>query len=619
VVLSNAELTRLVGLYNQGRIDDALEAGNDLLSTHSADPMLNNMVGVLLARMSRFEEALEHYDKALALRPRYAEAFNNRGNTLLNLGRHDEAIRSYREAIAVMPEYAQAHNNLGNALQETGKLEDAIASFRKALQLKPDYPDALNNLGNAMLEARSFEAAAQSFARALQLQPTFGPALVGYGKSLNLMGFHRQGAESLERGIRLKPDEPRWHNELGNALTDLGRVDDAVECFERALALEPAFAEASSNLGNALSDLGKYDEAQTNYEQAIRLRPRFCEAHYNLSLVKEFNAEDEQLAQLHELSDDNRLPDEDRCYVCFALGKAYEDIGDFDKSFSYYAEGNRLRKRALGYDIDRDREHFDKIRSLYAAAARVAESWSPAADSKQKRPIFIVGMPRSGTTLVEQILASHSTVHGAGEQHAVSRILSPIQRDFDSTPGEDVPVTVLDRIRDGYLAEIDYLAGDLPVVTDKMPGNFVWAGLLLCAMPEAKIVNVRRNPVATCWSMFRRLFGSNGFTNDLADLASYYGMYEEHMAFWHSALPGRIYDLDYESLTEHQEPETRALLDFCELDWEPGCLEFHATRRAVRTPSGSQVRKKMYKGSSEAWRRYEAHLGPLLSGLKAIK
>jgi hypothetical protein len=225
-------------------------------------------------------------------------------------------------------------------------------------------------------------------------------------------------------------------------------------------------------------------------------------------------------------------------------------------------------------------------------------------------------MPRSGTTLVEQILASHSQVHGAGELATASRILTPYLDAFAASSEPGIDARDFAHIGEEYLRELDHLAGDAPVVTDKMPGNFRWIGFLLMALPGARIINVRRNPAATCWSMYRQPF-RNGFTNDLADLGVYYGLYEELMSFWRDAVGDRIYDLDYETLTENQEQETRKLLEYCGLAWEDTCLEFHTTRRAVRTPSGSQVRKKMYTGSSEAWRRYEAHLGPLLSSLKA--
>jgi len=615
-VPSKPELSRLIRLYNQDRIDDALAAGLALLDRHAADPMLNNMVGVLLARLGRFEEALDRYGAALEARPGYAEAFNNRGNTLLNLQRYDEAIGCYREALAVMPEYAVAHNNLGNALQAAGNVHDAIDSFREALRLKPDYADALNNLGNALLETGNPADAAQAFARSLQLQPDFGQALVGYGKSLNLMGFHRQAVAALERGIRLRPDEARWHNELGNALMDLGRLDEAMASYRSAIELEPELARAHSNLGNALGAAGYRDKAIESYEEALRVQPDLCETHYILASVKGFSSGDDRIPELRALLEGDALSASDRCFLSFALGKAHEDIGDVGQACTFYERANSVRKMELGYDIGRDRERFARIRSLFVAARAAATGAEKPVRNTAARPIFIVGMPRSGTSLVEQILASHSNVHGGGELRFAARIMSPVLQRFWAAPGSAVNDALLPTLRNDYLDEIGHIADGRPVVTDKMPDNFLWCGFLLDAMPEARIVHVRRDPVATCWSLYKRWFEHFDYSYDLEDLGRYYRMYEALMRFWHEAFPGRIYDLPYETLTENQEPETRKLLEYCELPWEDACLEFHQTQRSVQTVSGDQVRRKMYTGSSEAWRPFEACLGPLLDTLR---
>ena len=612
---SESELQPLVRLYNERRFDSALVAGNALLAQYPDDPMLNNMLGVLNARLGKLEDSLACYDRALSSRPGYAEAFNNRGNLLLRLGQRDEAIASFEKALAAMPTYVVAHNNLGNALHEAGRVDAAVACFRKALQLEPKYAEAHNNLGNALLGRGSFDEAADCFARALRLQPNFAQALVGLGKTLNLKGDYRQAVEIIEKSIQLEPRIARWHNELGNALVDAGRVNEAIDSFRNALELEPEFAEVWSNLGNAQSDLGQFEAAAESYERAVSLKPRFCEAHLNLSAVKTFTDDDAQLAELSKLANDSELPESDRYYVNFALGKAYEDLGEIDKSFAYYAEGNRLRKQELQYDISIDREEMGRVRDQFDRVESLRPGNVP--DGRGPRPIFIVGMPRSGTSLVEQILASHSSVYGAGELQSANRIMASAIKALAAAPDAEVSPDFFAHIRQEYLADIDHLADDSPVVTDKMPGNFLWTGFLLAAMPEARVVNIRRNPVAICWSMYRRLFTGNGFTNDLGDLGEYYHLYEEHMAFWHAAFPGQIFDLDYEQLTENQEQETRKLLEYCDLPWENACIDFHKTKRAVRTQSASQVRKKMYQGSSKAWEKYATHLGPLLATLKA--
>jgi tetratricopeptide (TPR) repeat protein len=582
-VPSSAELQNLVSLYNQGRIEDALRAGSDLLAREPDDPSLNNMVGVLYARLERFDEALTHYDRALSLRDGYAEAFNNRGNALLRMQRFEDALNSYEQAIAAMPGYADPHNGRGNALFALGRYAEA----------------------------------AQSFGSALEVNPRLAQAGAGYGKALRRLGYYRQALDYLRQAVNLQPDQAAWHNELGNMLCDMGRAEEAVECYERALALDPDLVEIVGNTGNARLDAGDAEAAIASYEEALRLKPDYAEIHYNLAFARKFSENDEHLQQLQDLADQPDLSDNDRCYIDFALGKAYEDIQDYDRSFARCEQGNRLRKAMLGYDIAADREQFAQIRRVYGERFAPFLQNAEQAESAATVPIFIVGMPRSGTSLVEQILASHSEVFGAGELDTASRLLVPFVRGADTDALPRVDATAIAAIRADYLADVEFLAPGSRFVTDKMPGNFRWIGFLLAALPEARFVHVKRNPVATCWSMYKRLFNANGFTNDLEDLGEYYRLYEQLMAFWREAAPGRVCDLDYEKLTENQETETRRLLEYCGLPWEDACLDFHRTKRAVRTASSGQVREKIYTGSSEAWRRYESHLGLLLAKLKA--
>ena len=580
---SSAELQNLVSLYNQGRIEDALQAGSEILDREPDDPSLNNMMGVLYARLERFDEALARYDKALMLRGGYAEAFNNRGNTLLRLQRFEDAVQSYQQAVAAMPGYADAHNGLGNALFALGRYSEA----------------------------------AHSFGRALKINPGLAQAAAGYGKSLRKLGFYEPALEYLRQAIGLRPDNATWHNEHGNILSDLGRPDEAIECYERALALDPDLAEIAGNLGTTRIECGDTAAGIANYEEALRLKPDYAEIHYNLAFARTFSEGDEHLRQLQDLVNQPDLCDNDRCYIDFALGKAYEDLQEYDQSFAYYEQGNRLRKAALGYDIEADREQFEQIRRVHEGQfAPLLQSTQPE-DGHATVPIFIVGMPRSGTSLVEQILASHSEVFGAGELDTASRILTPFVRGAATDALPEVDAGAIAAIRAEYLADLNFLAPGSRFVTDKMPGNFRWTGFLLTALPEAKIVHVQRNPAATCWSMYKRLFNANGFTNDLDDLGEYYRLYAGLMAFWGEAVPGRVFNLDYERLTEDQENQTRELLEYCGLPWEDACLDFHRTKRAVRTASSGQVRRKIYTGSSEAWRRYAPHLGPLLEKLKA--
>ena len=297
-----------------------------------------------------------------------------------------------------------------------------------------------------------------------------------------------------------------------------------------------------------------------------------------------------------------------------ALSKVYEDLGDHDKQFKFLKKGNDQRKKELNYSIDQSLKLHSSIKEFFKSPLTPVKKSSY--NALKFRPVFIVGMPRSGTSLVEQIVSSHHEVHGAGELEYFSPILSPIL-----TKGSAV-VTEKDilSIRDQYLSKVSSLKFKQGIMTDKMPANFRYIGFILSAFPEAKIIHLKRDARATCWSIYKYYFDSkgNGYSFDQEDLAKYYGLYSEMMAFWHELFPNKIYDISYEDLTTNQEEETRKLLEYCDLDWDENCLNFHKNERAVKTASALQVREKMYQGSSDVWKEYEAYYTTTYKRVKAF-
>ncbi len=643
-----SQINEMVGLFNQGRLPAALAAAQELCRQFPEFQPVHNFLGVVygrlgqdaaaldsydqalriqpdsvevlnnrgnaLGRLGRHEEALASFERAVQLQPDYAEAHNGRGSSLQELGRHDDAVTAYRQALALRADYAEAHNNLGNALQELGRPEQALESLAVALSLKPGFAQAHNNRGRVLQSLGRYQQAAQSFGDALKLRPDYHEALAGLGNALNQLGQHRRAIECFTRALELQPDYVPAHNGLGLALSDAGNHLGALESFRRAVQLNPDFAEGHSNLGNALADLGRTDEACDCYIRALEINPGFAEAYNNLSQVKTFRESDPELALMAARMAAPDLEDKDRLHLSYGLGKAHDDLGKVDKAFEYFSQANRLQKQVLGYDIQEDKEQFAFIKSLFAedVSPLAAGKFEPAA----REPIFIVGMPRSGTSLVEQILASHPEVFGAGEMETLGQIMPSLLLQIASSGGKPNDRS-LARLRDIYMAHLAGLKTDRAFITDKMPGNFKWIGFLLCAIPGVRVVHLKRDPIATCWSMFRHHFGAGGigYSCDLEDLAEYYRLYLDLMEFWRERFAGQIYDLDYELLTENQEAETRKLLAYCGLEWDSACLEFHANRRVVQTLSASQVRQPMYQGSSQAWRKYEAHLQPLIRGL----
>ena len=579
--LSGSELSalksRLVEAFNRGEYAEAETLAREMTRNHPNEAIGWKVMGAALTQMGRIPEALVPMQKTLQLTPQDAEAHFNYAIALRHSGDLSQAEASFRQAIEIRHDYAEAHNNLGNLLRELGRLDEAEASLKRAIEANPDYAAAHFNLANLLIE----------------------------------MGRVTDAEACLRQSLILNPEQAEACYRLGNALYEQGRLAEAQASFQQAIDLRPDFAEPLNDLGIVLGELGRTGEAMLSYRRALEIKPDFAECHRNLSELKTYAQDDPDIPLLRRLhgSIQNRR---DRMLICFALGKACEDIGEYDEAFALYEEGNSLRRQELGYTIEQDRALFARIEKAF----EILPETEPVS-MKGVQPILIVGMTRSGTSLVEQILASHSAVFGAGEKNALGLLaVKHFLEDEAAIP--DLPA-MSRAIAAEYFEQMNSIGDEHEYVTDKMPLNFRWLGFLLLANPDLRIIHTIRDPMATCWSNFRQFFPAKGlgFICDLADLAEYYTLYRKLMAFWNEKFPGRIYDLDYERLTEHQEEETRKLLDYCGLHWEEACLEFEKTERAVRTASSTQVRKKLYKGSSSAWKRFEKHLEPLKEGLRA--
>ena len=401
-------------------------------------------------------------------------------------------------------------------------------------------------------------------------------------------------------------------NLLGAAFKAQGKPDEAVAAYNKALLIKPDYADAHNNMGNALRDQGKPEEAIAAYNKALLIKPDYAEAHRNLSALKKYTYSDPQIVQMGKLYTNTNISVEDRCHLCFALAKSSEDLGNLEEAFRYLKEGNALRKKILNYDIVQDEEMFSRIKETANSFKNC--SFDASGDKNIPTPILILGMPRSGTTLVEQIISNHSKVTAADELYFLKMLGSSLAE------GEtEVTSEMLKKVRNQYLNEIKKLSLGRPFVTDKMPDNFLYISLICSALPEAKIIHVKRNPAATCWSNYKQHFAKKGlgYSYDLLDVVHYYQMYEELMLFWGEYYPGKIYHLDYEQLTTDQESETKKLIQYLGIGWEDACLFPEENKRYVKTASNLQVRKKVYKGSSGQWRKFEKYLNgafdPLLN------
>jgi tetratricopeptide (TPR) repeat protein len=599
-----------ITLQELGRLDEAEASYTQAIALKPDYAEAHYNLGITLKELGRLDEAAASYMQAIALKPDYALAHTNLGNTLKELGRLDESEASFRQAIALKPDYALAHSNLGGTLQELGRLDEALASLNQAIAFKPDFAEAHSNLGNSLQELGRLDEALASCRQAIALKPDFAEAHSNLGITLKELGRLDEALASCRQAIALKPDFAEAHSNLGITLKELGRLDEALASYTQAIALKPDYALAHSNIGNSLQELGRLDEALASYKQAIGLKPDFAEAHRALTSMKKFESKDEQYSKMLELYLDKNISEEQRCHINFGLAKASEDLGDYEQAYTYYGEGNALRKRLLTYDINQDVELFKQLKSSYPKIEK--NSLEPDKLTKNLMPVFIVGMPRSGTTLVEQIVSSHSQVTGAGELNFARQFGAAIAAGITEVNND----ALLD-FRQNYLNKLQNVSNGNLIVTDKMPQNFRYIGLLAAAFPEAKIIYVKRNPAAVCWANYKQYFVSKslGYCYGLDDVISYHKLYENLMEFWTNMLSNRIYKLDYELLTVNQESETRQLIEYLGLDWDENCLSPQNNTRSVATASNLQVRQKVYQGSSEQWKKYEPFLHGAFDGL----
>jgi tetratricopeptide (TPR) repeat protein len=642
-------------LHARGHLDEALTCFDAALRLNpNLSPVLNSR-GMLLKDMNRREEALASFDAALALNPDFVEAHNNRAVMLVDARRFEEALLSYERALALNPRLVPVLNNRGNLLQELGRIDEALAHYDKALVLEPNFVGAINGRGGALQKLNRTQEAEQVLRRAIELNPDYAEAYCNLGIVFTDYGRLLEAEAVIRHAVELNPNYAVSLCNLGKVLVDLGKYDEAEDLSRRAIALDPNHAEAHFNLGSALIALNKHDEAEAATRRAIALKPNLAGAHHNLGValmdlgrlaeareaaeraialgprepmhfrqlgeVRKYAVGDPFLTALEVLSkDEASLAVTKQIELHFALSKAYADIGRPEDEFGRLLAGNKLKRSCIEYDeasvlgvIDRTQQVFT---SEFIRTAQGAGEPSP-------KPIFIVGMPRSGTTLVEQILASHPQVFGAGELKLLDRAVLDLHSAMREAPA--YPEIALHmsgehfrKLGGDYLAGIQQLAPAASHVTDKMPANFVFAGLIHLALPNATIIHTVRDPVDTCISCFSKLFTEGNFqTYDLAELGRYYQHYKALMAHWHRVLPpGRIIDVRYEDTVADLEGVARRIVAHCGLPWDKNCLDFHRTERVVRTSSAAQVRRPIYNSSIGRGRAYGSLLEPLLAELQ---
>jgi tetratricopeptide (TPR) repeat protein len=664
-------------LRTRGRLEEAAACHRRAIELNGDYAEAHANLGAVLRDLARTGEAAASFRRALAIKPDFALAHNNLGLVLQALGQPEEAITAHRRALAMRPDFPEAHASLGNAQRRLQRLEEAAASYRRAVVMKPDYAEALLNLGDTLFELRRLEPAAASYRRLLQLEPDFAEAHNNLGNVQRDLGQLASAAESFRAAIAAKPAYAEAHNNLGNALLDLGQIEAAVESYRRAAELKPDYFKACGNLGSALRELGRLEEAAECFRQALAIRPDCLETLTNFSLVErlrgragaaeaslrgaleqhpsstpvilglaELSADQGRFAEAEDLyrrafglnadsaaawagiADLRKMGPADADWIAgaerlaaqprrpretaqlhFSMGKYFDDVADYNRAFANFHRANETVKT---YRPPHDREllsqTFEFVRQLYD------RDWLDRAKVRAEaaaRPIFVVGMPRSGTSLAEQILASHPEVFGAGE---LSYWKSASLQVGSATLREGPSAALSAQFAQRYLQTLGELAPGAARVVDKMPANFAHLGMIHAALPGARIIHMRRNPIDTCLSIYFHNFHiAHSYSNDLDDLAHYYEEYLGVMRHWHAILPrDAILEVPYEALVEDPETWSRKMVEFVGLPWNEACLNFHETRRSVSTFSKWQVRQKISTASVERWRNYVPFTGPLL-------
>lgn len=594
-----------------GRNETAVELIEDAIKVNPNEPDFFNNCGEAYRALHQYDLAIARYQQALAIKPDFAGARNNLGNALKDMGRMEDAISCYQQTLTTDPGFVMAHNNLGIALKELGRTEQAINHFKQAIAIMPAYAEAHNNLGNALQDLGRPGDAVSHYQQAIAVMPGYAEAHSNLGNALRALGRAEEAITQYKQAIAINPDFAMAHNNLGIALDELGRPEQSIPCYERAIAIKPDYADAGHNLGFALQELGRTDAAVHRYEQVLAVKPDYAAVHLHLSMLIPGQ---QRITVIEQLLNNPSLSDNDNALYQFALGNIYDNTKKYDEAFKHYKKANDLKRKTISYDSKYFSDYAGRLMASYSKNIFQNET---VRGSDSGLPVFITGLPRSGTTLVEQIISSHPQVFGAGELESIAGIEKKIAVSLAASGSYPESMSscndaIANEFTELYLKELKSLSRDATRITNKDPGNFHRIGLIKMLFPKARIIHCRRNAMDTCTSIyFNHFTKGNEYAFDLDELGKYYLDYQRLMAHWEDLFPSEILTVQYEELVMNQENISRRLVDHIGLDWDERCLDFHMNKRAVRTASSAQVRRPIYNSSINRWQHYEKHLAPL--------
>jgi tetratricopeptide (TPR) repeat protein len=581
----------------------------------------NEDLGYMLVQAKRPADAIPVLERATKLDPTLERAWFNLAKALALVGRGADADAAFEKSFALSPE--RRFMALAAEHQKEGRHEEAERIYRRVLRANPRNVDALRLLALVALSAERADEAETLLERAIEIAPDFQLAILDLGRLRKDQDRYGDALECFDRAIALDPSQPQAHFLRGATLARASFTYEAIDAYRKCLALRPSHAGALLGLGHVLKAVGDYDGAVESYNACIRNVPDFGETYWSLANLKTYRFDDATVAEMERHAASPSGDTQSEVNFLFALGKAYEDRGDFERAWHFYRTGNEKQRSQVVYDPVQTEAMNDRIINVFSKGSLAERS---DAGHPDPAPIFILGLPRSGSTLLEQILASHGQVEGTSELPYIGRIAASLNRNREH--GINYPEAIRELLPENLRAHgEEYLAyaqmhrkSGAPRFIDKMPNNFPNVGLIALILPKAKIIDARRHPLDACFSCYRQLFAKGqNFTYDLTEIGEYYLQYQRMMDHWARVLPGHVLTVQYEEVVADFEAQVRRLLEFCQLPWEDACLRFYESERAVRTPSSEQVRQPIYDRSVGHWRNYESHLAELIDVIAPIR
>ena len=604
-----AEMCRQKGLLAEAEqaAQQAVSMDGNLLAAWSN-------LGIILQESGKFEASMTCLERVVALQPESAQAHNNLANTYRRLDHFIQAKTHYEHAIGLQPDYAEAHSNMAFLLSRMGQFDAAVLAGRQAVELNPQLVDAYLNLADTEM-SRMRHGEALRWLDALQVFAPRHPAGLT-ARALVLKTFERldDALVCAREAVQIAPENAKVHHILGQILQALGQHEQALAAFDLSLSLPGAVSEeVLISRALLLQERGDVEAAAGAFDKALEAFPRSGRIMAARAHSKTYQADDGDIAVMEaQLRQAQQLPLAEQLTLHFALVKAYLDTADSAQAFFHMDRGNRIKRSTYSHD---PQAIVERMKAIAAAFPETLQTRYAGSGTVSTLPVFIVGMPRSGTRLIAQILAAHPQVHGAGELRVLHHALESAGI-YPDTVGQ-WSMAELARIGRGYLDHVEPLAKGKARLIDNMPTNFLYAGMLPLILPGARIIHCRRDPVDTCLSCYSKLFpGDLVFAHDQAELGHFYRAYESLMAHWRSILPvASFIDVDYEDLVDDPVAQAKRLIDFIDLPWNEACLALHRTRRVARTASMSELGQPIYTTPKGRWRAHAAHLGPLLAAL----